>query len=89
MPLSDKAFSRMKNHFGDKYAFEDQLPGGMADNANILQFSKEQLVKGVEIEFEHTDDFMMALEIATDHLMENPNYYDYLEEMEKEFKAEY
>lgn len=86
MPLSNKALSRLKKHFRDKYAFEDQIPGGKADNVGILNFSREQLVKGIKIEFEHTDDFMLALEIATDHLMENPKYYDYLEDMEARFK---
>jgi hypothetical protein len=35
---------------------------------------------------EHTNDPKIALEIAMDHLMENPNYYDYLEQMEDSFE---
>jgi hypothetical protein len=32
---------------------------------------------------EHTTDPEIAKEIATDHLMEDPNYYDKLEKIEK------
>ena len=67
---------------------EDLIPGGKADTKKVLQFSKDQLVKGVLVEYEHTDDFMVALEIAMDHLAENSKYYDYLEDMEAEFKKD-
>jgi len=40
------------------------------------------LDKGTEIEMEHTDDPIVAMKIALDHLAEHPRYYDALEEME-------
>ena len=35
----------------------------------------DQLMKGIGIESEHTNNFDIAAEIALDHLGENPNYY--------------
>jgi hypothetical protein len=35
----------------------------------------DQLMKGISIETEHTVDYNVAMEIALDHLKENPNYY--------------
>ena len=35
----------------------------------------DQLMKGIGIETEHTVDYNVAMEIALDHLKENPNYY--------------
>lgn len=35
----------------------------------------DQLMKGISIETEHTSDYNVAMEIALDHLKENPNYY--------------
>lgn len=44
---------------------------------------KAQLVKGIEVEKEHTKDEKKAERIALDHLFEIPNYYDKLAKMEK------
>lgn len=41
-----------------------------------------QLKKGVKVEFEHTQDEVKAREIALDHLLEDPHYYDKLEKVE-------
>lgn len=41
-----------------------------------------QLEKGIKVEKEHTTDEELAKEIALDHLLEIPDYYDKLEEME-------
>ena len=38
----------------------------------------DQLVKGVNVELEHTNDETTAREIALDHLNEDPKYYDKL-----------
>ena len=38
----------------------------------------DQLVKGVNVELEHTNDEATAREIALDHLSEDPKYYDKL-----------
>lgn len=43
-----------------------------------------QLKKGIEVEKEHTTDAATAREIALDHLNEFPDYYDRLEQAERE-----
>lgn len=42
-----------------------------------------QLKRGIEIEYEHTKDKSTAREIALDHLLEIPDYYERLDKMEK------
>ena len=61
---------------------EEAIEGGLADGAEPSQFSSEQIIKGMEVEMEHSDDPKVALEIAMDHLTEIPDYYDHLENME-------
>lgn len=53
----------------------DQIKGGLGDDKSPLDFSAEQIKKGMAVEMEHTDDPMIALEITLDHLTENPEYY--------------
>lgn len=43
---------------------------------------KNQLRKGIRVEYEHTQDKKMSREIALDHLAELPDYYDRLAKME-------
>lgn len=62
--------------------FEDQLPGGLADDRHPREFPEEKLNQGVRVELEHTDDPTTALEIVMDHLTEDINYYDKLAEIE-------
>lgn len=62
--------------------YYDQLKGGRADNHVPHDYDEEQLYNGIVIEFEHTKDPMIAMEIAMDHLAESPNYYIELEKME-------
>jgi hypothetical protein len=73
--------------------FESEiLTGGLADQKSIesiaklhntsIEDLKMQLDKGIEVELEHTDDRGKAEEIAKDHLVENPKYYDKLEKIE-------
>lgn len=50
---------------------------------------KEQIEAGIACESEHTDDESIAKKIAMDHLTENPFYYDFLEDMEKEMEEDY
>lgn len=44
---------------------------------------EKQLLKGIKVEQEHTEDVSLAKEIALDHLNEFPDYYDRLERAEK------
>lgn len=66
-----------------KLSFSDELPGGLADKMKPMDFDHEQLMKGVKVEMEHTNDPKLALEIAMDHLAEDPKYYDKLEFIEQ------
>lgn len=50
------------------------------------KFDKHQLQLGIKIEMEHTDDPLMAKEIAKDHLFEIKDYYSRLIKMEREAK---
>ena len=62
----------------------NQIPGGKADEKDPVDFNPQQIMIGIGVEMEHTDDPKLALEIAMDHLMEIPDYYTRLDKMEKE-----
>lgn len=64
---------------------KDKIPGGLADKTKG-KFDPKQLAKGIKVEMEHTNDKSLAREIAKDHLVEDPKYYDHLLEMEKKVK---
>lgn len=66
-----------------KQAWQDRISGGLADKKKPSQFKQRQLKKGRKTELEHVNDRNIATEIAMDHLVEDPNYYDKLEVMEK------
>lgn len=63
-------------------SFKQRLKGGLADKVDPSQFNQKELMKGIHIEFEHTNDVLTALEVASDHLVENPKYYTDLEKFE-------
>lgn len=52
-----------------------KVPGGKGDKKHPSQFPREALKNGLKVEMEHTDDPHIALEVATDHLSERPDYY--------------
>jgi len=69
------------------------IPGGLADNLTLRDIAKKhkrsvefmvaQARQGIKVEKEHVgDDENMALEIATDHLFEDPDYYIKLKKIE-------
>jgi len=60
----------------------DLLPGGLADRGLPSHADIRQLAKGMRVEMEHTNDPRIAREIAQDHLVEDPRYYDKLELIE-------
>lgn len=72
---------------------KERIHGGLASQKTVddiaekhdvsIQSIKSQLRKGIGVEKEHTDDPNVAREIAMDHLMEDPTYYDKLEKMEE------
>ena len=49
---------------------------------NILN----EINMGIKVEYEHTQDYWVALDIVFDHLAEIPDYYTRLEKMELEAK---
>jgi len=54
----------------------DKLEGGLGDHANVMDFDPEQILKGIEVEMEHTKDPKISLEITMDNLAKDPNYYN-------------
>ena len=72
----------------------DNIKGGLSKGMTILDIAKkhnvsprhiiEQCKMGIKVEHEHTDDDMLALEIAMDHLVEDKDYYTKLEKMESD-----
>jgi len=75
-----------------KKIHENLISGGLADGMSLediankhgveLSIIEEQFKKGVVVEEEHTSNKNEAEEIAMDHLVEDPLYYDKLEKME-------
>lgn len=75
--------------------WQDRLHGGLADDKSPQNFDPQELVKGLVVELEHvnkeahellkddSESIHTALEIAMDHLTEDPEYYCKLAEMEQ------
>lgn len=66
----------------DEPLSDDFLAGGKADDYDVSVFDSEQLRMGQHVELEHTNNPAVALEIAKDHLREDPIYYTKLKRME-------
>lgn len=62
----------------------DRLPGGKADGRDPSSFDPKQLANGISVEVEHTNDVMLAMEIAMDHLAEDPDYYEKLKTIHRD-----
>lgn len=67
----------------------DILKGGEADGIPDSSFPKSKLYKGLQHESEHTNNPLIAKEIAKDHLVEDKNYYTKLTKLEKLVKESY
>jgi hypothetical protein len=67
---------------------KNKLVGGLSDKLTLsdiakkhkvsIEHIKKQLIKGIKVEKDHTNDESKAREIAMDHLTEFPDYYDKL-----------
>lgn len=80
----------------EKLKEEDEiLVGGLGDDMNIADIAKlhgvdidtiiDELEMGIEVERkEHTSDIKVSLEIALDHLTEDPRYYTKLKDIEED-----
>jgi hypothetical protein len=80
--LNELAFA--KNGIGAGMTAEDVAK----KHGVTVESIEDQIEKGVKIELEHTSDLDEARDIAIDHLVEFPDYYDRLKEMEDAAKAE-
>lgn len=67
----------------------DKIHGGLAAGKKPSDFNQDSLAQGIKVELEHTSNKQIATEIAMDHLMEDPKYYDKLEIMEKGLKGDW
>lgn len=61
----------------------DVLKGGVGDDLDIEDFDEEQVDKGKDVEKEHSNDEDIIEDIVKDHLAEDDEYYDKLEDIEK------
>ena len=59
----------------DKEETGDMLQGGIGDDKSPKDFDYDQVLMGLEVEKEHSDNPIVALEIVLDHLTEDPQYY--------------
>lgn len=60
------------------------LEGGKGDELAADDVDPNELMMGIEVEMEHTNDRKIAEEIAMDHLAEDPNYYTKLSTIHQE-----
>lgn len=70
----------------------NKIKGGLSDDKTVADVAKmhslsteqmqAKLDAGAKVELEHTSDLDMAMEIALDHIYENPNYYEKLATIE-------
>jgi len=75
-----------------------KIKGGIADKMSVKDIAdkhgvsvdkiEKELEMGVEVEMEHVDDKDLSRDIAIDHLVEFPDYYTRLKDMEKEAEGE-
>jgi hypothetical protein len=75
-------------HQMDIKNFKEKLSGGKADGKPITNYEIGQLLAGIKWEKEHTNDKMLALELAMDHLESIADYYTRLERMDWECRSE-
>ncbi len=56
-----------KNAIYDKAhsKFKEQIPGGISSGKDPKEFNQKQLLMGINVEVEHTDDVLMAMEIGS------------------------
>jgi hypothetical protein len=77
------AWEILSENFKIPEKHKDKMKGGIADKKQPKDFCPKQLSMGVKTEKEHTNNMWTALEIAMDHLSEDPKYYTHLADMEK------
>lgn len=88
--------SPVKDYIQKKYGIDllewkPQIKGSpiKAKHINkILNFDLNEVIRGIEVEHEHTSDPIIAMEIAFAHILELKDYYVRLDRMEEEGKKE-
>lgn len=73
--LEEMAYAMLQSFWSNGRAMEKGMKFDVDDN---------ELKMGIEVEYEHTNNKIMAYRIAIDHLAEIPDYYTRLAKMEKE-----
>ena len=82
--LSDYDVNNIDGGKADDLSLKD-----LADKHNVpIKDLLKELLVGMEVELEHTDDEMVAIEISLDHIWEFPQYYTRLLELEKTMEEE-
>ena len=71
------------NLLNDDIQKSEAIVGGLADNIPVSEFDLTEVLAGAKVEREHTKSIKQAIEIARDHLTENPLYYQQLKLIEK------
>jgi hypothetical protein len=84
----ERKFEEYRTAIKDSYQvdiknFKDKIPGGLADGKAITDYDLKELLEGIKWEREHTNDSLLALEMAMDHLERIPDYYTHLVIMER------
>lgn len=83
-------FNELLEKRDDNFGVYSHSPEEIADKHKVkVSMIEEQIVKGIKVELEHTEDEKLAREIALDHLWEIPDYYDRLDKMEQEGKKKW
>ena len=67
--------------------FSNFVFGGKSKGKIPGNLNEGQLLKGIEVELEHTPNRAVCAKIALDHLTEFSNYYDALAKMEASLKG--
>jgi hypothetical protein len=75
-------------HQVDIKNFKDSIKGGFADGKAVTNYDLKELLEGIKWERVHTNDSLLALEMAMDHLERIPDYYLRLARMERECVSE-
>lgn len=66
--------------FGKKSPSVKELAEQYQQSVEVVM---EELLKGIKVEYEHTEDEIIASEIARDHLGEDLHYYEKLATIEE------
>ena|SRR5271157_2721374 len=79
MKLVKESLNENTINFNDIFEnYHYKLMGGKGAHLTPKDVDKNQLIVGIYVEMEHTNDFMISAAIALDHLAEKPDYYTIL-----------